>query len=196
MRTLTTRRLLLEPWQERHAPHLLRLATDIRVTRHVGTGVWTPGYTVRRHVRALRHWADHGFGWRAVHDRRDRSFLGLVSLIHPASPVAEVPEPMLEIGWWVAPHAWGRGIATEAASAVLAEAFDRLDAAAVVARFHIANIASARVTAKLGLVPVDETVGPNGEPMRICALTGTEYRHDRPLKDDLKPLKDDQKRPG
>ncbi|MBA9004959.1 GNAT family N-acetyltransferase [Thermomonospora cellulosilytica] len=184
MRTLTTRRLLLEPWQERHAPDLLRLATDIRVMRHIGTGVWTPGYAARRHVRALRHWADHGFGWRAVHDRADRSFLGLVSLIRPAGPVAGVPEPALEIGWWVAPHAWGRGIATEAASAVLAEAFGRLGAAAVVARFQVANTGSARVTAKLGLVPVAEAAGPDGEPMRICALTGAEYRRHRPAGDD------------
>ncbi|WP_161602741.1 GNAT family N-acetyltransferase [Thermomonospora catenispora] len=189
MLTLTTRRLLLEPWQERHAPHLLRLATDSRVMRYISTGVWSPGYAARRHVQALRHWADHGFGWRAVHDRRDRSFLGLVSLIRPASPVAGIPEPALEIGWWVAPDAWGRGIATEAASAMLAEAFDRLEAAAVVARFHAANIGSARVTAKLGLVPVGETTGPNGEPMRICALTGADYRSDR-------PVKDDRKRPG
>jgi RimJ/RimL family protein N-acetyltransferase len=173
---LTTDRLILEPWRERHASQLVRLSGDERVMRHIGTGVWTPGYAARRHVRALRHWSEHGFGWRAVHARDDRAFLGLVSLIRLGAPIDGVAEPALEIGWWVDPSAWGRGIATEAAAAVLDEAFGRVGAETVVARFQTANAGSARVTAKLGLLPFAETTGPHGEPMRVCAMTRDGHR--------------------
>jgi RimJ/RimL family protein N-acetyltransferase len=173
---LTTDRLVLEPWRERHASELVRLSGDERVMRHISGGVWTAGYAARRHVRALRHWAEHGFGWRAVHSRDDRAFLGLVSLIRLGTPIEGVAEPALEIGWWVDPSAWGLGIATEAAAAVLQEAFGRVGAETVVARLATANAGSARVTAKIGLLPFTETTGPGGEPMLICAMTRDEHR--------------------
>ncbi|SEG80098.1 Protein N-acetyltransferase, RimJ/RimL family [Thermomonospora echinospora] len=176
MRDLTTVRLILEPWRERHGSELVRLSADERVMRHIGTGVWTRGYATRRHVRALRHWAEHGFGWRAVHARADRSFLGLVSLIRLDAPIEGIAEPALEIGWWVDPRAWGQGIATEAAAAMLDEAFGRIGAETVVARLQAANLGSARVTAKLGLRPFAETTDPDGRLMLMCAITRDEYR--------------------
>jgi RimJ/RimL family protein N-acetyltransferase len=176
MRDLTTDRLILEPWRERHASELVRLSGDERMMRHIGAGVWTPGYAARRHVRALRHWAEHGFGWRAVHARTDRAFLGLVSLIRLGTPIEGIAEPALEVGWWVEPRVWGQGIATEAAVAVLGEAFGRIGAETVVARFQTANIGSARVITKIGLLPFAETTGPGGEPLRVCAMTRDDHR--------------------
>ena len=183
MRELITDRLVLEPWRERHAAELVRLSADERVMRHIGTGVWTAGYAARRHVRALRHWAEHGFGWRAVLSRQDRAFLGLVSLIRLGTPVEGVAEPALEIGWWVDPRVWGRGIATEAAAAMLCEAFCRLGAESVVARYQAANLGSARVTANIGMSPFRESTDPQGRPMRICVISRDDHRRACPRAD-------------
>lgn len=56
----------------------------------------------------------------------------------------------IEIGWQMHPDSWGRGLATEAASALLARGFaDGLDE--VWAVTHFGNHRSARVCAKLGM---------------------------------------------
>ncbi len=58
-----------------------------------------------------------------------------------------------EIGYWLTPHAWGRGYATEAARAVVETARDALPIHRIVARHRTDNPASARVLHKLGFRP-------------------------------------------
>lgn len=58
-----------------------------------------------------------------------------------------VPE---DFGYWLAPEAWGRGIATEAADALLGYAFEKLDVVRVPSGVFIDNPASLRVQDKLG----------------------------------------------
>ena len=80
---------------------------------------------------------------------RDRpGLLGLCGL----SPSAETGAT--QIGWRLLPHAWGRGVATEAAEAVLARALGPLGLAAVVALIHPDNLASIRVAEKVGMARV------------------------------------------
>lgn len=54
------------------------------------------------------------------------------------------------LGYWIARRAWGRGIATEAARAVLAGHFDDPDAGAVDSSHFTDNHGSRRVLEKLG----------------------------------------------
>ncbi len=56
-----------------------------------------------------------------------------------------------EIGWTVDPRLWGRGYATEAATAMLGFAFGELGAHRVVAFCNAHNCASAQVMEKLGM---------------------------------------------
>jgi RimJ/RimL family protein N-acetyltransferase len=56
-----------------------------------------------------------------------------------------------QIGWRLLPSAWGRGVATEAAGAVLARALGPLGLRAVVALIHPGNRASVRVAEKIGM---------------------------------------------
>ena len=56
-----------------------------------------------------------------------------------------------EIGYCFLPEAGGRGLATEAAAAMVALAFDELDAHRVVGRIEARNSASARVLERLGM---------------------------------------------
>jgi len=55
-----------------------------------------------------------------------------------------------ELGYWLTPHAWGRGYATEAGRAVLHMARYALGVKRIHARHFVDNPASGRVLAKLG----------------------------------------------
>lgn len=70
-----------------------------------------------------------------------------------------------ELGYWLSPAHWGRGIATEAARAVVDFGFDRLGLARLTSGYFEDNPASGRVLAKLGFV---ET----GRVLRPCVAIG------------------------
>ena len=77
---------------------------------------------------------------------RDRpGLLGLCGL----SPSEETG--LTQIGWRLLTSAWGRGVATEAARAVLARALGPLGLPAVVALIHPGNRASIGVAEKIGM---------------------------------------------
>ncbi|WP_067817512.1 GNAT family N-acetyltransferase [Actinomadura kijaniata] len=148
---LRTERLLLPAWRDDFAADLAAMTGDPRVARHPGQRPWTRARAAERHRRALDHWSRHGFGWRAVLDAADATFLGVVSLSWLDDALPGIDDPALEIGWWAVADAWGRGTAPEAAGAVLAEAFTRVRIALVVARCAPANRASERVMRKLAM---------------------------------------------
>jgi RimJ/RimL family protein N-acetyltransferase len=69
------------------------------------------------------------------------------------------PEPDgHEFGYWLAPHAWGRGYATEAGRAVVAIARHALGLKRLNAGHFIDNPASGRVLTKLGFRPTGAVV--------------------------------------
>ncbi|MFI7708936.1 GNAT family N-acetyltransferase [Nonomuraea sp. NPDC049480] len=159
---------MLIPWQQRFAENLIQMSSDERVMRFVGSGQWSRDYAFQRHELALQQWEQRGFGMRAITERDDGAFLGLVSLGDGEASGLEAP--VLEIGWWVEPHAWGRGIATEAAAAVRDEAFKRIGASSLTACFHRDNVQSKRIMAKLGMSFAGEVTDRYGKPARMYAL--------------------------
>lgn len=81
-----------------------------------------------------------------------------------------------ELGYWVAKNRWGRGIATEAARAVLDLGFFGLLLPRLVASHFIDNPASGRVLEKLGFEPTEEGLRHclarnSNAPCRNVALT-------------------------
>ena len=94
-----------------------------------------------------------GFSMFALEDRATGELLGDCGL----QPL-EMKGPEIEIGWNLAPQAWGRGLATEAARAVLARAFAEpswgLDA--VIAVVDPGNTASQRVAERSGMRLIGE----------------------------------------
>jgi RimJ/RimL family protein N-acetyltransferase len=143
---LTTARLSLVRWREEHLVELLVLASDERVVRHIVDGrPWSREYATDRHRSALAHWRRFGYGWRAALDRESGMFLGIASM-------TRLNAEAVELGWWVAPAAWGRGLATEMAAAVRDEAFGQRGVRRVVAQHQEDNDASGRVMTKIGLV--------------------------------------------
>lgn len=80
-----------------------------------------------------------------VSDRQNGNLHGIIGLRYEG----EV-EGAWELGYWYAPDAWGRGIASEAAFHVLAFAFDFMEVACVSSGVLHTNHASKRVLEKVG----------------------------------------------
>jgi RimJ/RimL family protein N-acetyltransferase len=165
--TLRTARLRLRPWTPDNAGLLRRLSADPRVVRHVGDGqVWSDSRAQETSDRIIEHWRRHDFGWRVMELSRTGEEIGLTALNHPREETGLEPSEF-EIGWWLAPEFWRRGLTGEAAEAVRDEAFERLRAPSLVARLQPANIGSAAVARRIGMSHERDTIGLWGEAVAI-----------------------------
>ena len=97
----------------------------------------------------IAHWDAVGFGLWLTLERMTGRAVGYVGLSVPTF----LPEilPAVEVGWRLDPSVWGRGYATEAASAALEEAFTTLGLNEVCSVPQADNPASVRVAERLGL---------------------------------------------
>lgn len=93
--------------------------------------------------------AQRGWGLWAVELPQQEPFIGFVGLHIPSD---DLPcSPCVEIGWRLASAHWGKGYATEAATACLQYAFEELNLNEVVAFTTVSNQPSRRVMEKLGM---------------------------------------------
>ena len=149
MHALETPRLRLRPFATRDAGAHAQLYADPEVLRWLGAGLEgpdTPAERSRRSLMAfLEHWEERGWGVWAVLDRASGEFLGQCGIRY----WAEIGE--VEILYALARRVWGRGLATEAAAAALADGFARVGLARVVAVTRPANLGSRAVMTKIGL---------------------------------------------
>jgi RimJ/RimL family protein N-acetyltransferase len=82
--------------------------------------------------------------WREV---ASGELVGQVGL----QPAEVEGEPVVEVGWSIAPERWGEGLATEAARASIDWGFERIGLDEIVSFAMIENGASIRVMEKLGM---------------------------------------------
>lgn len=104
--------------------------------------------------------ATRGLGLWIARVAADAELLGFWAL-REIAPGLEV-----ELLYGLAPQAWGQGLATEGARAVLEYAFDVLKLRRVWARTDRPNVASQRVIERLGMRPGDN---PELEPTQLVA---------------------------
>ena len=142
---LRTDRLVLRRFTESDVDNLVELDADPRVMRFLTNGKPTSRAEIEERVlpRMLRL-APAGF-W-AAEDPDSGVFLGWFAL----EPGEDRPGE-LELGYRLRARAWGRGLATEGARALVRVAFDELGADRVWAQTMAVNAASRRVMAKAGL---------------------------------------------
>jgi RimJ/RimL family protein N-acetyltransferase len=155
-----------------------RLDGFVALTAHPDTmrywrplGPFSRDEAERNFAAALARLRQHGFGRRWIVDRKSGAGLGFTETKHFGEGDAGVAPEEVEIGWMVAPPAWGRGYATEAGAAVRDEAFVQLELESIVAVHHPANAASGRVMEKLGMEFERDVVAGNGWPARLYRLS-------------------------
>jgi RimJ/RimL family protein N-acetyltransferase len=154
--TLETERLVLRPFRSSDAADVQRLAGDARVADttlnipHPYPDGAAEGWISMQPAA----WEAGKVATFAVVDRASATLFGACGIglapIHNSG----------ELGYWTAYEQWGRGIATEAARAVVAFAFDALNLHRVQSRHFVRNPASGRVMQKVGMLP--EGIQRNG----------------------------------
>lgn len=145
---LRTPRLLLRRWRESDLAPLSAINADPEVMEFFPSTL-TREQSAAQIQESERSFEAHGYGRWAVELCSERRLVGRVG----ALPVdEELPfYPGVELGWSLAREAWGRGIATEAAIAACAHAFDTLGLEELLAYTAARNLRSQRVMERLGM---------------------------------------------
>jgi RimJ/RimL family protein N-acetyltransferase len=146
---LATERLVLRELRPSDAALVAAGAGDRRVAAFlIQVPSPYPIALARRWVAHRIEWWDQGRGVTfavTLHDAPDM-LLGTMSLRRYAR------DRRAELGYWLAHPAWGHGLATEAAQAVVDFGFSELGLARIYAQVLADNRASLRVLDKLGMV--------------------------------------------
>jgi RimJ/RimL family protein N-acetyltransferase len=157
---LRTERLVLRRWRRSDLEPFAALNADAEVMAHF------PSTLDRAASDAAAAAADaafdqHGFGPWALEAADNATFVGFTGLAVPR--VEAHFTPAVEIGWRLARAAWGHGYATEAATATLDDAFDRVGLRQVVPYTAAGNGRSQAVMQRLGMTrdPADDFEHPN-----------------------------------
>jgi RimJ/RimL family protein N-acetyltransferase len=144
---LETHRLRLRHWRETDRPALAAMHADAEVMADYRR-TFTRAESDARLDRYAASFERHGLG-RWVVETLAGDFLGYVGIM-PSWPEHPLP-PHREIGWRLVRRAWGNGYATEAATAALADAFERVGLSEVLAYTAPDNFRSQAVMARLHL---------------------------------------------
>ena len=143
---LETDRVLIREWDPEDRRSLVEVAADPEVMRFVGKGdTWTPEKVDTFIARQIKNVRRYGYCLGALTYKSTGALIGLAGL-QPLGTTDEV-----EVAWWLRPAYWGRGLATEAGSAILRFAFQQLGLDRIVGITHPENKASIRVITKLGM---------------------------------------------
>lgn len=123
-------------------------------------------------VATAAHWERERFGLWSVRLLEDRELVGYAGLSVPTFLPSVLPA--VEVGWRFAPASWGRGYATEAASAAIEAGFSTLGLSEIVSVPQTDNIRSVAVCERLGM-ELDDTVEIPATDRR-GAVRGSLYR--------------------
>lgn len=150
---LETERLLLRRFTAADVDLLVELDSDPAVMRYITGGRPTPRHEIEDDVLPafLAHydrWAGFGF-WAAI-EKATGEFLGWFHLRPHDGAAPDEPE----LGYRLRRDAWGRGLATEGAQALIDAGFRDHGASRIHAETMVVNVASRRVMEKCGMTLV------------------------------------------
>jgi RimJ/RimL family protein N-acetyltransferase len=141
--TIVTPRLLLRPSEADDAGRAFDVQSSWEVTRMLRQASWPPDRAV------MDEWfASHAGEWTS--GRAFRFAVTLEGRMIGLADIDEVSGATGELGYWLDRSCWGRGYASEAASALVRFAFDQLDLVELVAGHAEDNPASGRILRRLG----------------------------------------------
>ena len=145
---LGTERLILRQWCAEDIEPFKAMNADPRVTAALGIKPDPSGISALIEGIATS-FAQNGFGLWAVEVRGGAPFIGFTGLSVPRFEAHFTPA--VEVGWRLAFDYWGKGYATEGASAALDFGFRTVGLEEIVSFASVANIRSHAVMKRLGM---------------------------------------------
>ena len=161
---IETKRLHLRSLQSSDAQALARIWSDPDVTRYMGG----PRHQqeIRQSLEEDARAGQEDFDLWPVVEKSTGDVIGDCGLLEK-----EVDgQQEIELVYVFARHVWGKGYATEIASAIRDHAFQQRGLNRLISLIDPENAASARVAAKVGMRLEKETVRPGGKVMDVYAL--------------------------
>ena len=141
--TLETERLILRPPLAEDLDPWAEFAADPKAAQFLG-GVRTRPEAWRALATMAGAWALYGFAMFSVIEKSTGRWIGRLGPWRPEG------WPGTEIGWGLAPQAWGRGYATEGAIAAADWAFDHLGWTEMIHTIDPENTPSIALARRLG----------------------------------------------
>jgi len=144
LHSIETARLRLRMFRPEDLDALATLLADPDVVRYVGDGKPIGREETEQALKSIiQHWHRHGFGRWAVEDKTTREFVGFGGL----RSLFDKPE----VVYHLAKAHWGKGLATDLATASLRYGFETHRFDRIVAIAKPRNVASIHVMDKIGM---------------------------------------------
>ena len=147
VKTLTTTRLVLRPLTDGDFPAIAAMDADPDVMRYlaINSPVLTYEQALQNAPKILDWPCPEGGGVWTIISKNTRAFLGWVELVY----LEDLSD--IDFGYRLPQASWGQGIATEAGRRLADHAVRDLLMGHLAAFVHPKNLASIRVTEKIGL---------------------------------------------
>jgi ribosomal-protein-alanine N-acetyltransferase len=165
-KVLETERLILRHLTMDDLDDLFKLYHGPDVRKYYSEGI--PSYEETRQelewmINAC--YAKYGFGmWATIHKETGK-FIGRCGL----TPMDIEGHEEIEVGYMLAKEFWDKGLATEAAQAILRYGFEQVGLSRLICVINPGNQASSRVALKIGMtLEIDGDV--NGEPTLLYSI--------------------------
>jgi ribosomal-protein-alanine N-acetyltransferase len=166
--TLETARLILRPITAHDAAALHRISNEPGVRRYLWDDEPVEEATIRAVIsQSVRMFSERGIGLFGVRRQGSKDLIGFCGFVQ----LEGMEEP--ELAYELTRDAWSNGLATEASLACLRHAFGDAGRERVIAGADAENVASLRVTEKLGMRLVG-SLNPNAPQESYYAV----YRED------------------
>jgi RimJ/RimL family protein N-acetyltransferase len=145
-----TQRLTFRAWEEEDLQLAGELWGNPEVTKHISRTAWAPEQVQERLAQELESRRISGLQYWPLFLKSGEAYVGCCGLRPSERAQPANVERLPELGFHLLPGFWGQGLATEAARATIALAFETLGATALFAGHHPQNEGSRRVLDKLG----------------------------------------------
>ncbi|NIS81846.1 MAG: GNAT family N-acetyltransferase, partial [Anaerolineales bacterium] len=141
-----TKRLLLRQFNEEDLDQFSEICADPAVMRYASfTGEPRTGAQAWSWIcNMVGHWQLRGYGMWAVEEKKSRRLIGRIGIHYPEG------FPDIEVGWMLGKLYWGKGYATEGASAAIEFGFRELKRDSFISLIVPDNKRSIRLAERLG----------------------------------------------
>ena len=154
---IETERLRLRAHRADDFDACLAIWSDPEVIRYIGGRPFTAEAVWDRLLRYAGSWSLLGYGYWAVEEKDSGRYIGDIGFADLKRDIEPSLHGMLEFGWVLAPHAHGKGYASEVVSAVTAWGQAHVGDHRAVCIISPDNLASIRVAEKAGFRRWQET---------------------------------------
>ena len=147
---IETERLRLRAHCAKDHAECLAIWSDPEVTRYIGGRPFTSEEVWKRLLQYVGLWSLLGYGYWAVEEKATGRYIGDIGFADFLRDMEPSLRGMLEFGWVLAPHAHGKGYASEAVAAAVAWGEAHFPALPAVCIISPENLPSIRVAEKAG----------------------------------------------